>query len=481
MTISKVFFYFCVSFVLGIFLNSFIFVNQILFFLFLGLFFIFWKNKKIRIFGFCILFFVFGIWKHQTARAQLERPGIEKFYEQKVLFTGKVIEEPDIRIDKIKLKTEIEDSKTYVLITTKLFPQINYGDKLKIQGILKEPQEFEGFNYKDYLKNQKIYFLMYYPEIEILERGKGNQIKTFLISLKQKLKQSLQNIIPFSQVGFFEALIFGDENNISDAWKEKLNITGVRHIAAVSGMNVTIISVILLNFVLALGFWRQQSLWISIVLISFYILMIGAPSCAVRAGIMAGLLLISQNFGRLVIQERILVFTLALMLFFNPLLLKNNIGFQLSFLAIAGLVYLQPLFLKLFEKLPDFLELRTNLSSTLAAQIFVLPILLYNFGQFSLVSPLTNILILPFIPFLTIFGFLFSFSGIFWKSLAQIISFPAQILLTIIMKIIDFSSQILFASKQIYISGIFVFISYLLLAIIILYSKRTQKPDFLDY
>ena len=485
MTASRIFFYFCLSFIFGIGMSSFFHFPLIFqfFLLILAIFFIcvFWSKKRIVVFGFCLIFLIFGIFRNQTATYQLERPKLKTLFNKKVILIGEVIEEPKIGTNNIRLKIKVKELKSNILVTTHFYDQINYGDVLKIEGVLKEPPKFEGFNYKDYLKNQGIYFLMDYPKIEILKRGCGNPIKKILISFKNELKQSLERIVPFSQAGFFEALIFGEENNISREWKEKLNITGTRHIAAVSGTNITLICDILLSLLLSFGFWRKHALWLSLFLIFFYILMIGAPSSAIRAGIMGGLLLIAQNFGRLYIPERIMVFALSLMLLFNPLLLKSDIGFQLSFLAVAGLIYLQPFFSKIFEKLPNFLDFKLNLSATIAAQVFTLPILLYNFGQFSLVSPLTNVLILPAIPYLTILGFLFSFLGMFSQILGQIVSLPAQVLLMLVMKIIDIFAQLPFAAITTKISPIFLIVSYFLLTIFVFHLKRKQRLWFLDY
>jgi len=413
----------------------------------------------------------------------LERPDLEKFYDEEVIIEGCVIEEPDIRTNNTKLTLKIKDTDIKILITSSRYPEINYGYLLKVKGVLKEAPEFEGFNYKDYLKNQKIYFLMGYPEIEILGKTCGNKIKIVLVQAKNKLKNSIEKICPVPIAGFFEALIFGDENNIPENWKEKLNITGVRHIAAVSGANITIMSMIILNVLLAMGFWRKHALWLSIIIIFFYVLMIGAPASGVRAGIMGVLLLLAQNFGRLANPERIMIFALTLMLVINPLLLKNDIGFQLSFLAFSGLIYLSPWFLKILKKLkvPEFCQIRMSLASTLSAQIFCLPILLYNFGQLSLVSPITNILILPAVPFLTGFGFLFAFVGIFSQFLGQIVSLPWQMLMLLIMRIIDIFSCFSWSAKSIHISAIFVIIAYIFLTIFVYYLKRKQKLWFLDY
>jgi len=487
MNISETVFWLCLCFILGISLASFSSLNQSLLkaFLFSGLFLVFLflllKEKKILVIGLCLLSLFSGAWKYQWVESQIEKPAVEKFFGRKINLEACLVEDPERGIDKTRSIARISNSDVKVLITSGFYPALKYGDKLSLKGTLKKPPIFEGFNYQDYLKKQKIYFLMSYPQIEVLENGCANPIKYFSLSLKNRLKQSLGRIVPFSQAGLFEALLWGEEENISQAWKEKLNITGTRHIAAVSGMNITILSVIVLNFLLLLGFWRQQAFWLCLALTFFYVLMIGAPASGIRAGIMAGFFLGSQYFGRLVKPERILVFALTIMLFSNPLLLKSDIGFQLSFLAVLGLIYLGPLFLKILQKLPDFFQIRLNLASTLAAQVFTLPVLLYNFGQLSLVSPIANLLILPAIPFLTVAGFSFSLIGIFSQSLGQLISFPAQILLQLVMKMIDFFASFSLAAREIQVSSIFLVLFYFFLFIFILYLKKKQELEFLDY
>jgi competence protein ComEC len=296
------------------------------------------------------------------------------------------------------------------------------------------------------------------------------------------LEESLEKILPLPQSAILEALLFGKEENISKKLKEKLNLTGTRHIAAVSGMNITIISNLILGFLLWLGLWRNQAFYLSVILIIFYILMIGAPSSAIRAGIMAILFLTAQHFGRLSSSSRAIVFAATLMLFQNPLILRWDIGFQLSFLATMGIINLQEILSEKLKKIPDFLQLRSNLSATLAAQIFVFPILIYNFGQISIISPLTNIFILPLIPTITILGFIFSFIGIFWQGLAKILSWLAWLGLTYILKIVDFSSKIPFASLTFKnVHWIFLIISYLILALIVWRLKEKQKLKFLLY
>ncbi len=432
------------------------------------------------LFYFC-LFFIGGVFLY-SLNVDIQSNQLKEYFDKEVSLVGVVVEEPDKRQGTTKLTIQIEGLEEKILITKWHYPQYEYGDKLKIKGILQEPQIFEGFNYKDYLAKDKIFALTYQPKIELIEKNQASSLKRFLISVKNKLKTSLNTIMPMPQSGFLEALLFGDESNISNEWKDKLNFTGTRHIAAVSGMNITILCFLLSDFLLSLSFWRNQSFYISVILISFYILMIGAPASAVRAGIMAIAFLTAQHFGRISTGSRIIVLSATIMLIFNPLLLVFDVGFQLSFLAIIGLIYLQPILLNLFKKIPDVFQLRYNLSGTLAAQIFTLPILIYNFGQISIISLLANILILPLLPAITILGFIFSMIGMVWELLGQFLSWPAWFMLSYLIKIIDWFSKISWANLIFQnVSIFFLLFCYFVLALIIWRIQESQKLKFLQY
>jgi len=497
MTPSKILFYFCISFIFGIFLSSIVKISQpiLLAFLILGtiLIFVLWKYQRLTIIGFCILFLVLGIWRHQIVESKIYNSKLKIFNDKEELITliGFVETEPslrekiqkfEVRVESLEIKEKSFKISEKILVTTNRYPEYQYGDKLKIIGNLKTPEIFDGFNYRDYLTKDGIYSVIEWPKIELIGKNFGNPLMKTLFSFKNKLKESLNKATPRPQSATLEALFFGDEENISKEWKEKLNLTGTRHITAVSGMNITILTFLILNFLLMLGFWRQQAFYFSIILIIFYILMIGTPASAIRAGIMAGILLLAQYFGRFSSASRAIIFSATFMLLQNPLFLRLDIGFQLSFLATMGLIYLQPILSETFKKIPNILQLRNNLVATISAQIFALPILIYNFGQISIISPITNILILPLIPFLTILGFIFSFIGIFWQSLAQIFSWPAWLGLTYILKIVDYSSKIPWASLTFKnVHWIFLIISYLNLGLIVWRLQESQKLKFLKY
>lgn len=452
-----------------------------------------WRYERLMFLGFCIVILVLGIWRHQSVLLKIEKSPLKSFLGEKVAIVGIVDKEPDIREKIARLEIKIEKIKKInnpeensspelgkILITTIKYPEYEYGDELVIQGILKMPDIFEGFNYKDYLSKDGIFSVMDFPEIEKAKGNFGNPSLKIIFSFKNKLKESLNRALPRPESAILEALLFGEEQNFSEDLKEKFNLTGTRHLAAVSGMNITIVSAILVSFLLLLGFWRQQAFYFAIIILISYILMVGAPASALRAGIMAILFLTAQHFGRLSNASRLIVFAATIILAFNPLLLKLDIGFQLSFLAIMGLIYFQPVFLELLKKIPHAFQLRNSLAATLSAQVFTFPILIYNFGQISLISPLANILILPIIPFVTIFGFIFSFVGIFFQSLGQILSWPVYMMINYIIKVISYFSKISWASlifKNIHWAFILVF--YLVLGFINWRIQEKQKLKFL--
>lgn len=490
MTASKIFLYFCLSFIGGIFLNSF-FTPHLLFLgggLIFGILLIsvFWKYKKFAVVGFCLLFLVLGIWRHQQAELKIINDELRKYNDlnEKITLIGIVSDEPDVREKSQKLIIKVENIEGKVLVTTWRYPEYQYGDKLKITGFLETPPIFEGFNYEDYLKKDGIYSVMNWPEIELVGQGSGNPVMKILFSFKNKFKETTRKFISPPQEGILEALVFGDEENISKQWKEKLNFTGTRHITAVSGMNITIIAFLIISFALSIGFRRRQALFLTIFLLILYILMIGAPSSAVRAGIMGGLLIIAQYFGRLSSAQRVVFFAATFMLIQNPLLLKLDIGFQLSFLAILGIIYLQPTFNAWFKKIsnPKIFPLKMTLSTTVSAQIFTLPILIYNFGYIPLVSPITNMLIVPFLAPFTILIFVFGISGIIFWHLGYILSLPTWLCLTYITKIVDFFFQIPWASLTLKnVHWIFLVISYLILIFVTWRLQKSQKLKFLKY
>ncbi|MFH1462630.1 MAG: ComEC/Rec2 family competence protein [bacterium] len=523
---SRIFLCLCLSFAGGIFLSSFVEIPQLLALSFLipGILLIsvFWPSphryasklacealraghhKKFVLVGFCILFFVLGIWRHQQAELRIANNELRKYndLEQNITLIGIVSEEPDVREKSAKLTITLENGsreiKGKVLLTVWKYPEYQYGDKLKITGRLQSPQEFpereedksssspfaiaREFNYKDYLAKEEIYSVVYYPEVEFINQNNGNPISIIyaaILKLKNKLRESIQQNLSPPQSAILGAMILGDKRQISEEWKEKLNYAGVRHLTAISGLHVALMSAVLMAFLLGVGVFRKYAFLLTLVLVAFFIIMTGLQTSAIRAGIMGGLFILAKYLGRQNASSRAIVFAAALMLAQNPLLLKSDIGFQLSFLAVMGIIYLMPSFQNWLRKIPNSFQLRNILAMTLSAQIFTLPILIYNFGYFSLIAPLTNVLLLPVLSFIMTLGFIFALSGIILLPLAWLLSLPVWLLLTYLVKVVDWFAKLPLAVFSLEISWLWLVLSYFVLGLITWRLQKREKLRFI--
>ncbi len=236
-----------------------------------------------------------------------------------------------------------------------------------------------------------------------------------------------------------------------------------------------IMSQILLFLALALGLWRGQAFYFVLILLTVYIIMIGAPASAVRAGLMAGLLLLAQKVGRLRSADRAVVFAATAMLAINPSLLAADVGFQLSFMATLSIIYLKPIFDEKIANWPNPFHLRDILTMTLAAQLGTLPLLIFHFGRLSLISPLANLLIVPLLPMIMISGLVLSLVGLIWLPLAKIIAWPVWFLLSYLVKIIDYLSSFPLAAYEFKNISWIILLGYYLFLILIIFKWSKPK------
>jgi len=433
------------------------------------------KASNILVFA-CLIFIIVVFFISPHLLDQKRSPHLSE--KDGGIFNGKIIKEPDVRATNTKYTIQTEEGR--ILVTTGVYPEYEYGDVLEIKGELEIPTVFEDFNYKNYLAKDGIYYVFYYPKIKVLEKNKGNFIYQAIFKFKNKIKQGIEKIMPFPEVSILQAITLGYKQALSDETKETLNITGIRHIVAISGMHIVILSWIIMYLLIGIGLWRTQAFYFAIALMILFIIMVGAPASAVRAGIMAGILLLGEKIGRLRNSGRIAVFAGSIMLAFNPLLLRYDVGFQLSFLAVLGIIYIKPIFDKWIEKWQKKQEISSTLqiiTMTLAAQIATLPILIYNFGRISFISPLANVLIVPLLPFIMSLGLAFNIGTIIWPFLGKILVWPLYIGLAYITHLTNFLSQIPFAAKEIinvhwaWLIGYYI----LLVGFIWLYKKKTKS------
>jgi competence protein ComEC len=203
--------------------------------------------------------------------------------------------------------------------------------------------------------------------------------------------------------------------------------------------------------------------------------MIGAPASAVRAGIMIFMALLAEKSGRMYLAPWALLIAALAILIFNPLLLLYDVGFQLSFLAVLGIIYLSPVFDFYLARFWFFKNkgVRKITSMTLGAQVFTLPILVYNFGTISLVAPVVNVLVVPLLPAVLVLGFLGILAGLFSQLLGMLVALPIFGLLSYVLEISSVFARLSFSSIQIqnlHWAWIIVFYAFLIWAV-----KRSRK------
>jgi len=467
-----------IAFVGGIFIRSQLVTSQqlLLIVFIVGVFSltVFSKYKVFIVLSLMVFAASLGIWRYEVEES--ERTSLQLIHSmivgQEIFFEGRVVADPGVRVKNVQVVVQPRDIAGKILVTTDRYKDIQYGDMLHIAGKLQEPEVFDEFNYKDFLSYKGIYSVMYRPEIKVQERGIYSStlslLQSYLLQLKHTFQDTLYSTIAPPESAILGAMILGDKSRLSESVKEKLNKAGIRHITAISGMHVSILSILLMNMFLGVGLWRSHSFYVTIAVMVLFILLTGAQPSAVRAGIMGGSVLLAQHIGRINVSLRTLVFAATIMLASNPFLLTGDIGFQLSFLAVFGIITFAPLLNHVFRKIPNPWHLREILSMTVAAQTFTLPILIYNFGQVSLVAVMSNILIVPILAFVIGAGFLFLLGGTMLPAFSFAASLPVVVLLHYITSIVDFFSELSFAVLQIeHLSPLWLLLLYIPLGIIL--------------
>jgi competence protein ComEC len=472
---SKIFLIFCLSFILGVLAAPIVakIITVMLAVIFVILISIGWNSKSARVIGFAGLFLLLGVLRFQTVVAT---NNLSPFYGKSALVSGTIIEEPDIREDKIYLtlgKIKVDGQAVYDKILVSVYPSHNfsYGDGLEVSGKIQEPAVFEDFNYKNYLSRYGIDAVMYYPNFDVVSQNQGNKLKAKLLEVKHKFTANLTKVLPEPQNALLAGILVGEKRTIPASLSDKFNATGTSHIVAISGYNITII-VWALELILR-RFGKRVSSSVSLIMILGFVILTGATASAIRAAIIGCLALIALNIGRLQNLANAMALTAAIMILINPKILPYDVGFQLSFLALCGLVYLSPHIAWNSKYIPIWVS--KGLTATLAAQIFTLPLLLFNFDRLSLVAPITNVLVLEMVPPTMGLGFAVGALGFVWPALAALLAWPLWILLSYIIEIVQLTAKLPYASIGLHINLPAVFIYYVFLVAILTFFHLKRQ------
>lgn len=450
---SQIFLYSCLAFVAGVALRTFLpeSASATVWLIGFGLFFIItgFFPRKLAVFGILSVAVALGIFRFERSVPVFDNTHISSLAGEQTELTGVIMGEPDIRKNHVKYTVKADQYEGLVLLNAYLYPRYKYGDKISFSCQIKKPEPIEDFSYDRYLARYGIYALCSRPRIELIDNNQGNPIFQVLYGIKAKFVYKANQLLHEPQASFLAGILIGAKQGIPERLMEAFNRTGTTHIIALSGFNITIIAQAILIACKSLGLARKKSFWVSCFLIACFVLLTGAQASILRAGIMGILVLLAGYLGRRSRVTNALVFAGTAMVIINPKVLVDDAGFQLSFLATAGLIYVLPHLEKITKWIPSFFSIRESFSATISATLMTLPLIIFQFGRLSIVAPLVNVLILPMIPISMALGFVVTLIGLVSTSIGRIAAWSVWATLEYIVQVVEYFAQLEFASFDI--------------------------------
>lgn len=415
--------------------------------------------------------------------SQIKNPhDVSSLAGQPVRLTGLIANDPQPSGEKIKFTLKVlsvDDNplaRGNVLISTRSRPSYEYGNLVRLAGQLNTPVNKSQFDYVGYLARFGIYSTMDYPVVEVVEPFAGNSLLHGLYTVKHRLITAIQRSLPEPAAALLSGLLFGIKSDLSDTLMTDFNRVGLTHIIALSGFNITIIATSLLWLLSFLPLRWRYSLASGVIIL--FVLMTGASPSVTRAAIMGILVLLAGLTGRVADGGVALLLAATIMLLGNPQILYHDVGFQLSFAATVGIIYLSPVFQDIFRRIPKWIG--GYLSPTLAALVFSTPLLVYQFERLSLIAPVANLLVLPVIPLAMGLGFLAVIASLLYLPLGVLVGLLAVWPLDYIAGVATSLSRLPAASLSLKISSAgWVFVAYAVLGLGLIWEKyRAPKNPF---
>lgn len=331
------------------------------------------------------------------------------YFEQKqtsgfIETEGQVLNEPYLSRNKINFRVG-----RYRIVSD--YQNINYGDFVAVKGNLEEGTiEAEKVN-------------------EIEKKGLEKWVTKVRLNLNEQIKKNL----PAPQSQLLSGVVLGVKSNLSKDFRDDLVNTGTLHVVVVSGYNIALVAGLALSLSFLIG--RRKASLLAAFLVIGYTLLVGLSAPTLRAAIMAILTIFATLLGRRTLAIYLLFITAYILVLISPENLLD-ISFQLTFLATLGLITLTKPVSTLLKKVIN--PVREPLSTTLAAQILVAPLIFFYFGNVSLISPFVNVLVLWTIPISTVGGFVYLLALQINSFLGNLIGYLLLIPLTIFVKVVGF-------------------------------------------
>jgi len=447
-------------------------------------------KRSIFLIAIFIFSFALGVMRYEIKDSKPLDINLENNVGNKVIISGIISDEPTRKEKQAILVVDFQNivvsSSTFAvsgkgIVSTDLYPELKYGDLISISGKLEKPENISNssdnatsageFDYISYLGKDDIFYKINFAKAKLVSSGHGNVIKSLLFKIKNSFTDNIEKTISAPESSLLSGILLGAKSSIDKNTSDIFRFAGLSHIVALSGYNITVVADAIMK---TFSFLPHTFGFLGgIIGIVLFVIMAGASSTAVRAGVMALIVILAQITRRNYQAGRALVVAGLIMVIINSKILVFDISFELSFLATIAIIYVAPILKTKFTFITEKFGLRDIISSTISAQILVLPLILYKMGLLSLVALPANILVLAFIPTTMLFGFITGTLGFIWIPLSLPFAWISWVLLAYIIKVSYFFASLPFSSVNItWFSFSIMAICYIVIAVWVIYQNR---------
>ena len=404
----------------------------------------------------------------------------KKYDNKNISIEGTIIS--DIEEKEYNYTFTIRTKDGYFLVNLKKNKEeisLEYGDKLQISGEYQEPNKarnYKGFDYKNYLKINKIYGIIrvdLYTNIIIKHQKNLSNFKLLIHKIREKLKENIQELLTKETYALGIGILIGDNSRINEKIVEDFKNSNLSHMLAVSGahINYVVLTVSILFTKKRAGIKAQRV--VTIMMMLFFMELTQMTSSVVRAGISCIIYMLASLLYRKADVINAMAISTLLILLNNPFKLFD-IGFQLSYAGTLGIILFCKLInIPLKNKLLKYLK--DSIIISISANIFIIPIMMYQFNTISLTFILSNLLAGPLLGIsiiLEIIVLLISFMSI---NIAAIPAKVLNILLILIINIANWFSNIEISKIYVITPQIISIVAYYLICAAIILKKKNRK------
>lgn len=356
------------------------------------------------------------------------------------------------------------------------FPFLEHGDLVTVSGSLAAPTQIRTFDYQEHLAARGINSVLSGAIVTDVEPATDTGAMHQLHATRASLARSSERHVPEPQAALTNALILGLRGGLSPSLNEDFRGAGLSHLLAVSGMHVGILlAIALATSARLLGRHRKAYLLPPLLLLWLYVLMVGAPPSAVRAGLMGTVFLLALATGRAAVPINALGLAAFTMLAIHPPAIWDR-SFQLSFAAMAGALLIGiPLAKRAYASDPStawYLRaarqwIAAPAALSAGAVLGSLPLVAFNFGQIPLLSVPATLVAMPFVPLLLVTGLAAALIGSIAAPLGAIAGLAPAVLGTIVVGIAKAFASLPGATLDVQIGADWVWAGYTAIAIAI--------------